>query len=298
MEKVDYDFLYNLIMKEYDSNIAESVFSSYKSHRFMTLRVNTLKCQFEDVIKALEQNNYKYEIYPSIPNAIIILENQNIEDLDIYKNGEIYLQSLSSMLPPLALNPNSSDHILDMAAAPGSKTSQVAALANNEACITACEMHPMRAERLKYNLNKLGATRVTVLVKDARTLDEFFRFNKIMLDAPCSGSGTIDRNVISKQRMNKDIIKKCQDRQISLLKKGLSLLNKGGTLVYSTCSILKEENEDVLLKCLNNHYELVPLEINDLTNNVILPSKLPHVLTLAPNEYFEGFFVAKIKRID
>ena len=135
-------------------------------------------------------------------------------------------------------------------------------------------------------------------MKDARTLDEFFRFNKIMLDAPCSGSGTIDSNVISKQRMNKDIIKKCQERQISLLKKGLSLLNKGGTLVYSTCSILKEENEDVLLKCLNNHYELVPLEINDLTNNVILPSKLPHVLTLAPNEYFEGFFVAKIKRID
>lgn len=298
MEKVDYDFLYDLITKEYDSDIAESVFSSYNSPRFMTLRVNTLKCKFEDVIKVLEQNNYKYEIYPSIPNAIIILENQNIEDLDIYKNGEIYLQSLSSMLPPLVLNPISSDHILDMAAAPGSKTSQIAALSNNEACITACEMHPMRAERLKYNLNKLEVKRVTVLVKDARNLDPFFRFNKIMLDAPCSGSGTIDSKLVSKQRMNKDIIRKCQERQIALLKKGLSLLNKDGVLVYSTCSILKEENEDVLLKCLNNHYELLPLEINNLPNSDILPSKLPHVLTLAPNEYFEGFFVAKIKRID
>ena len=150
------------------------------------------------------------------------------------------------MLPPLILNPKEDAHILDMCAAPGSKTTQLAALINNKACITACEFDKIRAERLKYNLNKLGANRVTVLVKDSRNLDEFFRFDTIMLDAPCSGSGIVLLNEESKQVFNQKVIDKCQKRQISLLKKGLSMLNKNGVLVYSTCSILKEENEQVL----------------------------------------------------
>ena len=114
--------------------------------------------------------------------------------MDIYKNGKIYLQSLSSMLPPIVLNPMPKNDILDMTAAPGGKTTQIAALSNNEANITACEINKIRAERLRYNLDKQGASSVFVMLEDARNIDNFFSFDQILLDSPCSGSGTININ--------------------------------------------------------------------------------------------------------
>ncbi len=112
--------------------------------------------------------------------------------MSIYKNGELYLQSLSSMLPPIILEPKERTDILDMAAAPGGKTTQIAALTNNRAHITACEKNKIRAERLKYNIDKQGATCVFIMEKDSRYIDNFFSFDQILLDAPCSGSGTLD----------------------------------------------------------------------------------------------------------
>ena len=109
--------------------------------------------------------------------AFIILNRneEEIQKLEMYKNGEIYLQSLSSMLPPIILNPTEKTDILDMTSAPGGKTTQIAALTNNNANITACEMSNIRAERLKYNLEKQGAL-AYVMVKDARNIDKFFSF--------------------------------------------------------------------------------------------------------------------------
>ena len=101
------------------------------------------------------------------------------------------MQSLSSMLPPIILNPKLKADILDMAAEPGGKTTQIAALSNNLANIKACELNKIRLERLKYNIQKQGATNVYVMEKDARLLDDFFCFDQILLDAPCSGSGTL-----------------------------------------------------------------------------------------------------------
>ena len=103
--------------------------------------------------------------------------------LDIYKDGKIYLQSLSSMLPPIILEPQEGKDILDMAAAPGGKTTQMAALSNNKAHITACEMNNIRIEKLKYNVEKQGATCVYVMQKDSRQIDDFFSFDQILLDS-------------------------------------------------------------------------------------------------------------------
>ena len=108
------------------------------------------------------------------------------------------MQSLSSMLPPVILEPKEGKDILDMAAAPGGKTTQMAALTNNKAHITACEMNNIRIEKLKYNLEKQGASCVYVMNKDSRQIDDFFSFDQILLDSPCSGSGTIDLNKVWK----------------------------------------------------------------------------------------------------
>ena len=295
MDLSSLEFLKKLLSNEYINNYIDNILDGYNVNRKTTIRVNTLISTFEEVIQFLDKNNISYSAVNDIPNAIIINDSYDVTKTKLYENGAIYLQSLSSMLPPLILNPKEDAHILDMCAAPGSKTTQLSALTNNKACITACEFDKIRAERLKYNLNKLGTSRVTVLVKDSRNLDEFFRFDTIMLDAPCSGSGTVLLNEESKQVFSQKVIDKCQKRQISLLKKGLSMLNKNGVLVYSTCSILKEENEQVLKACLNNNFELLPID-KEKYDLPYLPS-LENTITIAPTELYEGFFVAKIKRI-
>lgn len=295
MDSFSLEFLKKILSNEYSNNYVYNILDGYNANRKTTIRVNTLISTFEEVIQFLDKNNISYSAVSDIQNAIIINDSYDVTKTKLYENGAIYLQSLSSMLPPLILNPKEDAHILDMCAAPGSKTTQLAALTNNKACITACEFDKIRAERLKYNLNKLGTSRVTVLVKDSRNLDEFFRFDTIILDAPCSGSGTVLLNEESKQVFNQKVIDKCQKRQISLLKKGLSMLNKNGVLVYSTCSILKEENEQVLKACLNNNFELLPID-KEKYDLPYLPS-LENTITIAPTELYEGFFVAKIKRI-
>lgn len=295
MDSFSLEFLKKLLSNEYSNNYVYNILDGYNANRKTTIRVNTLISTFEEVIQFLDKNNISYSAVSDIQNAIIINDSSDITKTELYETGAIYLQSLSSMLPPLILNPKEDAHILDMCAAPGSKTTQLAALTNNKACITACEFDKIRAERLKYNLNKLGTSRVTVLVKDSRNLDEFFRFDTIMLDAPCSGSGTVLLNEESKQVFNQKVIDKCQKRQISLLKKGLSMLNKNGILVYSTCSILKEENEQVLKACLNGNFELLPID-KEQYDLPYLPS-VENTITIAPTELYEGFFVAKIKRI-
>ena len=295
MDSFSLEFLKKLLSNEYSNNYVYNILDGYKVNRKTTIRVNTLISTFEEVIQFLDKNNISYSAVSDIQNAIIINDSYDVTKTKLYENGAIYLQSLSSMLPPLILNPKEDAHILDMCAAPGSKTTQLAALTNNKACITACEFDKIRAERLKFNLNKLGTSRVTVLVKDSRNLDEFFRFDTIMLDAPCSGSGIVLLKEESKQVFNQKVIDKCQKRQISLLKKGLSMLNKNGILVYSTCSILKEENEQVLKACLNGNFELIPID-KEQYDLPYLPS-LENTITIAPTELYEGFFVAKIKRI-
>ena len=194
------EFLNELLAQQYNEETINKILLGYKSNRKVTLRVNTLKTNAKNIKNILQKSNIEYSEISWTPNALII-ENANekqIEELEIYKNGEIYLQSLSSMLPPIIMNPQKSEDILDMCAAPGGKTTQIAAITENQANITACEMNAIRAERLKYNIEKQGASSVYVMQKDARAIDDFFSFDKVLLDAPCSGSGTLnlqDENV-------------------------------------------------------------------------------------------------------
>ena len=227
----------------------------------------------------------------------LIIENvreDKIKKLDIYENGEIYMQSLSSMLPAIILNPKKDENILDMTAAPGGKTTQIAALSNNESMITACEKNKIRAERLRYNLEKQGTKKVNVMLEDARKLNDFFSFDKILLDAPCSGSGTTN---IYKNDFTQELINRSVKTQEELLNKALTILKSGKDMVYSTCSILKQENENILNKILSNlKAEIIPIEKELLTGIPLLPTTLNGVICVAPSDLYEGFFVAKIRK--
>lgn len=291
-------FLKEKLITQYGEEITQKIIKGYMAKRKTTLRVNTLKTSLHNVIDVLNKNNIKFERVNWYNDALII-ENANesdIQNLDIYKNGEIYLQSLSSMLPPLILNPQEKTDILDMAAAPGGKTTQIATIVNNNASITACELNKIRAERLKYNIEKQGA-KAYVMVTDARRIDSFFSFDNILLDAPCSGSGTLNLNTgISEKNFSLNLISKSVKAQTALLEKALKILKPGCEMVYSTCSILQEENEEILEKVLSkNKAKIIPIdfESKDLP---LLPTRIMGTLCVAPNELYEGFFIAKIKK--
>lgn len=182
------DFLIDMLKKQYGEEITNKIIDGYSKKRIVTLRVNTIKANLEKVEKELKEKQIEYEKVSWSSDALIIknVRENDIENLEVYNNGEIYLQSLSSMLPPIILNPKENYDILDMAAAPGGKTTQIAALTQNNAHITACEMNQIRLERLKYNVEKQGASSVYVMKQDARRIDDFFSFDQILLDAPCS----------------------------------------------------------------------------------------------------------------
>ncbi len=292
------DFLKEAILKDYTNEEYEHIIAGYNSNRPVTIRINNIKTTKENVLNTLNSHNIEYQEVSWYSNAYILpnITEEVIRELDIYKEGHIYLQSLSSQLPPLFLDPKETDQILDMTAAPGGKTTEIAALTNNKAMITATEKNKQRLERLKYNLTKQGANRVTTIGKDARFLDDFFSFDKILLDAPCSGSGTLTKENISS--FSEDLVSRISKVQEELLEKALKLIKKDGYIIYSTCSILKEENELLLEKFIkNNKIEIIPLDLSKYQELPYLTTKIPGTLCVCPNELYEGFFIAKIRKV-
>lgn len=285
-------FLKEKIEKEYGLEILNKIETGLIEEKPVTLRVNTIKSNAEKVKIELEKNNIEYEIVEWNKSAFIIknVKEEEIRKLDIYNNGEIYLQSLSSMIPAIIIDPKERENILDMTAAPGGKTSQMAAIANNKVFLTACEKNKIRLDRLQYNMQKQGVKNINIMQEDSRKLSNYFSFDKILLDAPCSGSGT--ENVFN-SNFTEELIKRSCKTQEELLTKALSILKHGGEMVYSTCSILKEENEEILNKVLKKFKaQIVPIQIPK--EIPVLPTSIDGVVTICPTKLYEGFFVAKI----
>ena len=295
------EFLKVKLKAQYGEEITKKIIEGYHKERKVTFRVNTLKSNSEKIKRELIKNGIDYERVSWNKEAFIInsVREKEIQHLEIYEKGEIYLQSLSSMLPPIILEPKKGTDILDMAAAPGGKTTQIASLVNNKASITACEMNRIRAERLKYNIEKQGATCVYVMTTDARKIDNFFLFDSILLDAPCSGSGTLEVNNQNLERtFTEKLIKKSTSSQLALLRKAINILKPGKEMVYSTCSILQEENEEIVSKVLSSvNAEIVPIEFLGEKNFPFLPTSIEGTLCVRPNELYEVFFIAKIRKI-
>ena len=293
-------FLKEALEVQYEKKYVDNILEGLTKTRKTTIRINTLKSDRNKIESELLKEQISFNVVEWNDFAFIIqnAEESKIRELDIYKNGEIYMQSLSSMIPPIVLKPQVNESILDMAAAPGGKTTELASLSSNQAMITACEKNKIRCDKLKYNLEKQGANRVTLMQEDARKLSDFFIFDKILLDAPCSGSGTInlnDRNL--EKYFSKELYIRAIRTQKELLEKATRIVKRGGEIVYSTCSILKEENEKIVENILNkNNFEILPIDMNK-TGIPLLPTTIEGTICVCPNELYEGFFVAKLRKI-
>ena len=292
------EFLIEKLDAQYGVELKNKILEGFAKKRKVTFRVNTLKATAEEIETVLKKENIEFEKVIWSNEAFIIknAREEDIQRLDIYEEGKIYLQSLSSMLPPIVLKPEEGNDILDMAAAPGGKTTQMAALSNNKAHITACEMNNIRIEKLKYNVEKQGASCVYIMPKDSRQIDDFFSFDQILLDSPCSGSGTLETdNINTEKYFTPKLVEKSTKSQYALLKKALKILKPGHEMVYSTCSILKEENENIVTKVLREvKAEVVPIDFEGID---VLPVSLDGTICVMPTEKYEGFYIAKIRRL-
>ena len=295
-------FFIAALESDYGAETAALILGGLGARRPTTLRVNTLISNRDEVAEGLERAGIAFETVPWYGDAFVLEDGafRAVRETSLYAEGRVYLQSLSSMLPPLVLGAQPGEDVLDMCAAPGGKTTQIAALTSGKAYVTACEMHAPRAEKLEFNLRKLGAQNVTVMRTDARRLDSFFSFDRILIDAPCSGSGTLDvRSKGMQERFTEKLVAKSQKAQAALLQKGLELLRPGGTLVYSTCSVLRSENEGIVDAALEGakqgSFSLEPAVIPNL-DACMIPALHPEMALIAPDRLFEGFFIAKIVR--
>lgn len=267
-----------------------------------SIRVNTLKISVNDIRKRFER--YRLTRIPWCNDGFFLERGYAIGNTIEHFLGHIYIQEAASMIPPLVLNPGESDTILDMCASPGSKTTQLAALMRNSGVIVANDNKFLRLKPLSINLERCGVLNAVITLMDGRRIRH--NFDKILLDAPCSGTGAIRKSYKTTEIWNPNMVKKLAATQKQLLDIAFNNLKESGTLVYSTCTLEPEENEAVvdflLSKYRNAKVEKIVLDIKkgkpvlEFLGAMYNP-EVKKCLRIWPQDNdTEGFFVAKIKK--
>jgi NOL1/NOP2/sun family putative RNA methylase len=299
------DFL-TLLGSSFPQPAAERILRGMGARRPVTLRVNTLRSDAASLMRFLRDNAVKHQRVPWYPDAFILtdLRERDVQGWPAYDGGGVYLQSLSSMIPALALAPAPGEHVLDAAAAPGSKTTQMAALMGNDGRIVANDVDPVRAERLAYNVRVQGCSIVETRVGRGERLGELMpaAFDRVLLDVPCSGEGRfIVHEPATTRPWSLKTVAECTRLQRKLLASGAAALKPGGVLVYSTCTLNLEENErmvDWALASLPIEAERIPVAIPGAYAGMArgLRAGVGLALRIFPDAQREGFFVCRMRK--
>ncbi len=274
-----------------------------------SIRVNTLKITVSELKKRLENKGNELEPIEWIPYGFkVVKEGFNLGSSHEFLQGYYYLQNIASMLSAIILDPNPNDIVVDMCAAPGSKSTHLAQLMENEGTLILIDKNINRIPALEVNLRRMGIINSIVLNMDAINLSDLnVKADKILLDAPCTGEGLVRQDPSRKTSKNVKDIEKMSSIQKKLLTAGLEALNSGGILLYCTCSIAPEENELVVNDVLNkfNNFEIIEISKNygveGLTNvfGVNLLKNLKFSQRLYPHLHDTiGFFFCLIKKAD
>ncbi len=274
---------------------AEKVFAALNETPAMTIRINLLKTTAEDFIKKMEMAHIESEAIPGLPEGRIICKGADQFLAHFLPMGLAYVQSASSMVPAKVLAPQPGETILDMCAAPGSKTTQMAELMSNEGSIDAWDLYPHKISLIKKNAKKEGITIIHAGARDStKPMSQVHeKYDRVLLDAPCSGLGVLGHKAEIRWRRTEADLAEFPPLQQSLLHCAADYVKPGGVLVYSTCTLNQEENEDMIHWFLENHPEF---EAVDFALEGVKSSE-QGMLTLWPDEWgSDGFFVAKMRK--
>jgi len=279
----------------------------FEPKQFQAFRINTLKISLQEAHALLVERHINFQRVDFCAYAIIVEKTvgQEILKSDLVSGGLLYAQGLQSLLPVLVLDPRPNQRVLDLCAAPGSKTSQIAMHMNNEGTLKANEPILSRLYRLKSVLDLTGA-KAQISSTDGRRLKEHQAlFDRILVDVPCSSEGRFinnEPNSFAYWSVRK--IKEMSHKQKGILLNASRLLSPGGVLVYSTCTFAPEENEEVVdwfLRKSDGHFELVPIQMEGVKTYPCLTQwqkrtydpRIKDAARIWPDERMEGFFIAK-----
>lgn len=296
-----------------------SALQSFCYKKPTTFRANTLKISADDLAQQLTKQGIEFERMPWYPDAFVLTgplhEEPNttkdqLLDTDLYKNGCLYVQSLSSMIPPIVLDPKPGETVLDIAAAPGSKTTQMAAMMENRGEILANDKSYVRVYKLKANLAHQGVTNTIVTQKAGQILWQQYPdyFDKVLVDVPCSMEGRFfTKDPKSYAGWSTKKIKSLVQIQRFLLRSAVSATKRGGRIVYSTCTLAPEENEgiiDWILKKEGKQLDVLPIghQFPDAVQGITRWNEKQYhpdvvkTLRILPSETMEGFYIALLRK--
>lgn len=279
-----------------------------------TFRINYLKTDLAHLKEDLDREGIRYrELHWPKGSFILRSDNKDLKRTPAYIDGKIYMQNVSSMLPPIILGPKKGERILDLCAAPGAKTSQIASIAGRDIELVAVEKLEIRHQKLLATLRIQGLLDFAkVLLADGTNITKEYApgyFDKALVDAPCSGEALFYlRDPKTFRPWDQKRVKGLSHSQKALLYSGINALRAGGELVYSTCTFSPEENEEVADWALNKFGDLrlVPIDL-PVTNKVRgltawegkrFSKDLSLTMRILPDEYMEGFFIAKFRKGD
>ena len=281
--------------KEFDPEKVNEICENSNLKPKITIRINNLKITKNELKKSLQSK--EIEVEDGIIEDFLYLKNvKNITNLDKYKKGLFTMQDESAGLTALVLNPKEGESILDCCSAPGGKTTYIAELMNNKGNVIAWDLYKHRLDKVQENSKRLGIDIIKTEENDATVLKEEYieKFDKILIDAPCLGLGVIKRKPDIKWQRKFEDIEEISKIQEKILNTCSEYLKKGGILVYSTCSIVKSENDKIVEKFLKSeNFELE--EINNI-NIENLENKITKkgIIKLYPSENMDGFFISKL----
>ena len=289
-------------LTDWDAFISSSLTFLRKS-----IRINTLKTTVPDILQRM--SSWRFTPIPWCAEAFWVEhvgKRRDVGNTLEHQLGYIYVQEAASLIPPLALDPRPGEHVLDMCASPGSKSTQIAALMQNTGALVANDYTGIRIKPLGINLQRCGVSNAVITIMHGRRL-RGMQFDKILVDAPCSGTGTISKSPKTLLMWNPHMVKHLALVQKQLITAAFENLKQEGTLVYSTCTMEPEENEGVIDSFLREYPDahLQEIKLKGLKRSAPVLQfagkqyhpEIQKCLRIWPQDNNTGgFFVAKITK--
>ncbi|UOF89201.1 16S rRNA (cytosine(967)-C(5))-methyltransferase RsmB [Fodinisporobacter ferrooxydans] len=286
-------------VKQYGFEQTEQICKANLERPKLCLRVNRLRLDQGECLQRLREKGVDATASDIVPEAILLKQGLDISTLPEFQEGLVTVQDESSMLVAYCLQPEAHMRVLDACAAPGGKTTHIAECMNDQGTVVACDIHPHKIELIEHGKARLQLSSVRTVVSDMRDLPTDTQYDRILLDAPCSGLGVLRRKPDIKWAKQARDIDELTLLQRDLLEHAAKLLNPGGVLVYSTCTLDKKENQHQILQFLENHPEyrletvqpFLPESVRSYVAAEGWLEVLPH--------YFggDGFFIARMRKI-
>lgn len=290
-------WMVKLFISQYGEEMGEKILEGLNKRPSVTLRVNSIKADYEEVIRGLKELGYNVEEGVICPEAIRIVRGSSVEENQMFREGILTVQDESAMLVAPAMDLEDGMTVLDLCSAPGGKTTHIAELMNNTGKVYGFDIFEHKLKLIKSNADRLGLKIIELGILDATVKEEKLKDlgDRVLIDVPCSGLGIIRKKPEIKYTKKEKELKDIVAIQRKIMENAVEYVKEDGILLYSTCTINKDENENNIQWFLNKfkEFKIEPLNFGKVENLIYNNG----CVTVLPNENMDGFFIAKLRKV-